>query len=190
MPSFSDNIARQDSGKPISGQVLREMGDRLTRISRDARHQYIELPEAGSAAQIGMFRYKSPQPDYWVCRELYRVSDGTYAELAQDVKIAKPWALRQTPFDSKTITINGVSLRFGSYGTGGLSRIVTKAGTTQNQIVIPYPTTNGGAYDGDVIWAVRNLQRGTGVILNRGMSSEEWLEWLDLNVDGRMWAKA
>lgn len=200
MPTMSDNIGRQQSGKVISGKTLRDLSDRVNRVSRDQREVVLVDEPIVRGAQVAMFRLKSAQPDYWVCREVVQTTSkdsnnvwsSTFTEFAADVKVAKPYILRQTVFLGKTITINGVNLTFGSYGGNTISRTVTKVsdGSTQNQIVIPWPTFEAGDYKGDIIWAVKNVQHGTGVIANLGTANEEWIEWLDLNIDGRMWAKA
>lgn len=185
---LTTNIPRLEKGQSISSELLNEQADRSSRISREAREEEMKTPGALQRCIVGMFRYKSAADDHWVCRELtYDSVSNTYTELAQDVKIAKPWELRKTPFHGKTITINGVALTFNY--TSATARTVTKTGGSENQIPIPFPTTNSGGYDGTVIWAAKNIARGTAVVINRGQPSEESLEWLDLNVAGRAWAK-
>ena len=83
--------------------------------------------------------------------------------------IAKPWLLRKTPFDGKTR--NGFTYTY----SGSQSRESNNGSTTENQELIPGYVIN------DIIYAISTP---TDVKIE-----EEFVTWVDLNVDGRMWAK-
>ena len=86
-------------------------------------------------------------------------------------KIAKPWGLRRTPFDGKTI--NMIEYSFNDEG----KRLAKRGSDSELQVVIP-------PYHKDsLIYAVSNVQGGTDVV-----HENEPVSWLDLNVDARAWA--
>lgn len=110
-----------------------------------------------------MMRIQSSNGDYWTCRRF----DGTTAG-PTDVLVAKPWELRPsvTAIGSQTYVY-----------TDDTERVATESAVNETQVVVPSWTTTE-----TVIWAAR--ARNTGVI-----ASGEALNWLDLNVAGRAWAK-
>lgn len=161
------------------------------RIARALRAFENERGDGGGSAfgspglifQFALFRVKSVSDDYVVGRILDDAA--TQNEGTVDIKIAKPNVLRKTPYHGKVITFNGSALTF-SY-TNSTTRTVTKNGIPETQIIIPAYTGTGTGYVGEIIVAATGLP--TGVRLNAGQSNEESLVWLDLNFDGRMWAK-
>lgn len=106
--------------------------------------------------------------------------DGTTAGVAT-VLIAKSWRLRKSPFDGQQI---------GAFVYVYLSdtrRLVTHApsGVFEYQLVIPrYAEFFSAIEDRDEIYATKGPLRGSGV-----MYEGEELPWLDLNLDGRAWAR-
>lgn len=82
----------------------------------------------------------------------------------------KPWILRFTPFDRK--------MRLGItyiYSTVEEKRFAAKGTLTEPQVIIPTYVAN----DEIVIARIEPAQWGL----------DEVTSWIDLNVDGRMWAK-
>lgn len=110
-----------------------------------------------------MMRIKSSNGDYWTCRRY----DGT-TEQTEDVKVAKPWELRPS--------VTAIGSQTYSY-TNDAERVATESSVDETQVVVPSWTV-----DETVIWAAR--ARDTGVA-----ASGQALNWLDLNVAGRAWAK-
>lgn len=131
--------------------------------------------------QVPLKRYvvKSVSDDHLVCRTWDGVTEG-----AADVKVAKPFILRKTPFHGKTLTVNGNTLTY-SY-TSGTQRTVTKGSNSETQVIIPGYVATGSGYQGNQIYVIRC---DSGVILNPGQQTEERLTLMDVNADGRMWAK-
>lgn len=95
--------------------------------------------------------------DYFVCKTLDFDDNNVAVVGSADVYVAKPYDLRQTPFDGTTKTINGVSLSFAY--TDATTRTVTKTSdsSTEDQHIIPYYYT-----DLEII-ARRGIIGGTGL---------------------------
>lgn len=124
-------------------------------------------PQGG--AKVAQFIVKSVGDDHLVCRTWDGVNEGE-----TDVMIAKPWLLRKTPFHG--LTLNGKTYSYDS----GTARNVDDGNEDEDQVIIPSYTDPSGA----VIYAVRGVVGGTGVVVE-----SDPVVWLDLNVDGRAWAK-
>lgn len=142
------------------------------------------------ASQASRFLVKEVFDDYLRCRTF----DGT-TEGDTDIKVAKPPELRKTPYHGKTIAYTQLGSSFSlSYSyTNAYTRTVTKvAGGTgsETQVIVPaYIGAATGDYKGEQIYAITGVGNGTGVVLNPGTQNEERVNWLDMNVGGRMWAK-
>ncbi len=103
-----------------------------------------------------------------------------------EIKIAKPYKLRQNPFHGQTLDGKDY-VYFNS-----TQRRVSLAGTDvgETQVVIPAYRIPPRDDRGDLIWAVEAvtvMDYGLGG-LNPPLVPEE-LDWLDINVDGRAWAQ-
>ena len=123
---------------------------------------------------VRQFRIEEVRGDFLTCRE-YNVDAG----LGTTIYIAKPYCLRQSPFDNKTIA--GLTYTYA----GSTTRDVTDGVDTETQIIIPFYQEPTDDYDGDIIYAIFGVHGGTGV----GDVNEQAIQWLDLNVDGRAWAQ-
>lgn len=118
----------------------------------------------GSPHSVQQFVISSVSGDFLVCRSLSGTSSGT-----ADVNVARPYLLRRTIWSGATR--NGVTYTY----SGVQSRDATTGGTAINEKVTPsYQAT-------DVITAISLPIGGIG---NTG------LMWVDMNFDGRSWAKA
>ena len=123
----------------------------------------IRFPVAGNVIQ--QFSVVSVHDDYLICQAW----DGEFLS-GINVQIAKPFLLKNSFFDG--FSYDGVSYTYIDVNT----REATDGTTTETQIVTP-------AYSIEAtIYAVRDVLGG--VDLNGS-----GIEWLDLNVDGRAWAK-
>jgi len=92
---------------------------------------------------------------------------------AFDVAIARPYLLRQTPFDG--LTRDGITYTY----TSKILRTADDGNDSITEQIIPKYVND------DIIYGIRAV--GSGVDVRD--DSEEVLYWLDLNVDGRAWAK-
>ena len=93
----------------------------------------------------------------------------------KSVDVAKPYLLRRTPFDGETR--DGITYTYSSDS----ARQGDDGANTEDQVIVPSYVVN------DIIFAVRNPVGGTGV--DDGESPATNITYLDLNLDGRAWAK-
>ena len=101
----------------------------------------------------------------------------------------KPYKLRKTPFDGKTIAIEGTDIDF-VYNADNVTRTADDAGTVETQKITPsYDIAVVGGYRGDEILAIFV---GTTPGFSAKADGEELADpavWHDMNTDGRAWAK-
>ena len=97
------------------------------------------------------------------------------------VQVAKPWTLRKTPFHNQTITYTDedgatYTALFVFSSTSNRKRTVTINGgeVIEIQVIIPRPNFNT-----DYIWIAPCNETGV-----------QEADYIDLNVDGRSWAKS
>jgi hypothetical protein len=120
-----------------------------------------------------MFRIQTDgvQSDYLVCR----IWDGQ-TEGSTDVNVAKPWLLRQTPFDDGTRT-NGLGQSIAYAYSDSMTRVATGPSGDMNEVIKP------SWVEDDVIIATTGITGGTGVEVD-----DVAVVWLDDNNDARCWA--
>lgn len=176
--SYGDNQRRYVAGRtPLTARRLNQLGERFTRLERDARTVDLTGRPRGIPKKVAQrMRLKSVGYDYITCRTLDE--DGNEGD--EDIIVAKPEELQRTPWDGKTIagvayTISGVQARNATQSSPAAN---------ETQVVIPTYQVAVTNYDGSVIFAVKPYG-GTGVVDGDGVP----VEWQDLNVAGRAWAK-
>lgn len=113
---------------------------------------------------IAQFVVKSVSGDFLVCRPLSGTSSGS-----SDVYVARPYLLRRTIWSGQTR--NGVTYTF----TDDQTRSATTGGTAITEKVTPSYQAN------DVIYGAASPAGGIG---------STGIMWLDINADGRSWAKS
>ena len=128
----------------------------------------VRFPVA-AGPQIQQMKVVAEFNDHLTCHTWDGTSEGTDA-----IHVAKPPTLRLTPYDGQTV--NGITYNYTGYNTRTAENEDEE--TEDQQITPDYAA-------GDVIFAVKNIAGGTGA------TDDEYVdcEWLDLNVDGRAWAK-
>lgn len=102
--------------------------------------------------------------------------DGLSVDTETSILVAKPYLLRRAPFED-----NGRDDLTFTY-TDGSTRTASNGSDTEDQVITPSYVA------GDVIYAVRGVVGGTDVE-NTSATDDPPVEWLDMNVDGRSWAK-
>ena len=171
-----------ESGKPI-------MARDLNALSGDSLRDVVLGPGMSAVLQHGvlmmrrqedLFFRKSPvifaqvvaaYGDYLECTYYDPVADVAGAT----VYIAKPFMLRQTPFDGETITyLDGSSITYAY--TTQRERAADDGVDSETQVMTP------DYYVGEVIRATRG---NTGVV----DGDTKRLGWEDMNTCGRFWAK-
>lgn len=136
----------------------------------------VELTENRSnpyPAKVARFRVKSEHDDYLICRAFSPAvgESGIEVEGTVDINIAKPYILRRTPFDGKTITYQSQEVSY-SY-TGSNRRTATSDDEEEAQVIVPE------YFADDEILAVCGIC---------GLTGQADIFWEDLNTAGRMWA--
>lgn len=162
-------------GETITARHLNEPVDALRRLSHGVQppRQVME-PAREERVEVRRFVVVEERSDYLVCRR----SGGDAAVNTEDqhTYVAKPYLLRQTPFNG--LSRNSISYAYTATG----ERTATDAeDNTESQVIVPSYVV------GDEILAARGILGGTGVF--GGADSDLALEWVDLNADGRAWAK-
>lgn len=130
-------------------------------------------PGGGGTSETAQYKVKERGNDYVMCHTWDGETEG-----ADDIYVAKPYLLRKTPLDGKTR--NGITYDYSAT----IDRRTATKGVEPNeieetQIVVP------SYLAGDIITAIRGITGGTEVF----DPTEEEVEWLDLNADGRAWMK-
>lgn len=142
-----------------------------------------------SQAVAKQFQVTAEYGDYITCREFDGVS-----QFGPIVYVAKPWLLRQTPFDGKNR--NGIEYYYEDVNYRRATK-VSNSLEIYEEITPPYHTTtntgNEESYSpADVIFAIRFTVHG--VFLDReqtvaGETARYQIQWLDINSDQRCWAR-
>lgn len=168
-----DRFARR---QPIKASSLNKMAEGIERISQGIRPGQ-QVLGGGSLAgetipiQIRQFKIKSESGDYLICEHRSKGVDG-----GESIFIAKPYLLRRTPFDD--LTRNSITYDY----TSDTQRTATKGSDSETQVVVPSYVV------GDIIYAVRGVLGGVGTNVTIA-EIDTPLDWLDINADGRAWAK-
>lgn len=114
----------------------------------------------------------SVEPDHLVCRTFHDEVEGT-----EDRNVAKPWLLRQTPFEEGGDLADRADKTYTYLAEDGTSRIVADAdGYKQFEQIDPEWLPD------DPLIATGPIEGGTGVTVG----GEDLLQ-LDANTDGRAW---
>lgn len=126
-------------------------------------------PRATPGVTVKQYRFRSMQGDYIVCRTFDNNAEGT-----TDVLIAKPFKLR---FSITGVVIDGSNISYASYSTANQIRTATSVAGSEIQVIVPRYVVS------DLIYGI--TVDHTGVVV--GQVGE--LKVMDLNADGRAWAK-
>lgn len=137
----------------------------------------------GSGANIRQFRVKTIQNDFYTCREWNGKAEGT-----EDISVARP-------FEHRVSNFNGQSIAYSSDGdvftatysyASPTKRTKTVSGTAETQVLVPYFKA-----DFHLIYAVNVSAALTAGPSNTAITDPDGdpITLLDLNVDGRAWAK-
>lgn len=158
-----ESLPRWRPREPVAARKLDIPNRVLERQQQPLASVGQRAPDAASLT-IALFRYKSMEDDHVVCRTW----DGTN-EGETDVKVAKPYLLR-----SSVTSRDGITYTY----TDAENRTADNGSATETQVIVPSYVAD------DLIFAAR-VARGVDVSVE-----DVPLLWLDLNVDGRAWAKA
>ena len=117
-------------------------------------------------------RFKVQFGDYLECVEWDGVTEGA------TLYVAKPYLLRQTPFDTKTR--NSITYAYTSVN----ERTATDASSnTETQVIVPSYVAN------DVVYAINGITGDLQIQQADTAGATTDLVFIDMNLDGRAWAK-
>lgn len=137
----------------------------------------------GGGASVRQFLLVSIQNDFYTCYEW----DGTAAG-TEEIYIARPFNHRVSNFHLRTIEYNsdGDSYSATYSYSSATKRTVTIGGVAETQVLIPHFKTGF-----DIIYATESEQSITAGPLNATVTdpNDAPISLLDLNLDGRSWAK-
>jgi len=151
-------------------------------------------PGTSPGGEVAQFVIQSVDGDYLLCKRW----DGS--TLGAEEKVLKPYHLRRSPFDGESIVYVAEEITSGSPGTvanlnetlvyaylSDTCRKVTRGSVSEYQVVIPFFTVC------ELIYAMKVSDT---LVPNyppfgefTGDDEDLKTAWLDLNVDGRAWAR-
>lgn len=186
LPTFrrGDSWSDQDSHQwnrlvdEVRGGMVTSVGPglRMTRVPPFGTSIGLEpklakkIQEAAGTAEVAEFRVIESDGDILSC---FRIQDDGVVDQSGYVYVAKPWDFRKSTLNNQTRWGN----RFTNYNTTTDVVTVSRTGFTTEfwRILLPY-------FDAvSTIAAIR-----CGDVLNLTFTGEP-VEWLDLNVGGKMW---
>lgn len=149
-------------------------------LRRDTVNLWTGKPAiASSRAQMFVTIGVSDKPDYLRCKTWDGTTMGT-----EVIAVARPPLLQQTRFDG--FLIDGYAYSYD----GPNFRIKTREsdGKSEQQVIVPAYANETGSDVHQIIYAIR---APTGLVESDdvGPIDDAIIQWVDLNVDGRAWAK-
>lgn len=132
----------------------------------------LEIIPGSPGITATLYRFKSMQGDYLVCRSWDGTNEGT-----TDVNIAKAYKHRHSII---TETLRGVAVTYSAWSLTGQTRNATDGTNPETQYMTPPFNVN------DLVWAIPattlvNITAGSPPVTTA-------VALLDLNIDGRAWA--
>lgn len=127
----------------------------------------VPTQETPVGVRLQAMQVVSEQNDHLVCRSLG--ADG--AIYGSDINVAKPYLLRRTPFDG--LARNSITYTYSAANV----RLADDDTDTETQVIVPSYVV------GDTVYGV-SVQPDAGVVVDGAA-----LRFIDLNLDGRAWAK-
>jgi len=166
-------VQKPDGSTAEADVKMTEMGTVLT-FPKEA---FSNVSNGGGSASVQQFKIVSDGGDYWNCKTWDGKTLGSTV-----VKVAKPYKLRAGIGKIASEVIRGVTYTYTytAVTSGGVTIYYTRAvsgsdGTSETDFVIPDALTN------DIIYGI--------TFSTTAPSSLSDVVWLDINADGRAWAK-
>jgi len=162
-------------GEPLTG--LRSKLNALVTVARADRTGVSpprQRDESGLklSPTVQQFTVVEVQGDYLICNPRTGNTDTD----ATRIFVAKPYLLRTSITTRDSIDYVEVDAQ---------SRVATNADAdTEDQVIVPSYVVD------DIIYAINTISGGTDVESGSQTQTQEEIEWIDLNVDGRAWAKS
>lgn len=172
-PLKNEGVTKGKLGNKASGTsdlINNALGRALQGEDSDTELIYVNLGIISPEQGLTQFKFVSDEGDFIRCQYWNGEVSGD-----EVFKIAKPYLLRKTPFDGLTDS-NDISYL---YSDGSTRAAADDDGNEEVQVVVP-------AYRvGDIIYAMKSSFNGTSTVDDEEVN----IKWLDINADGRAWAK-
>jgi hypothetical protein len=135
-----------------------------------------DIRQTASASSSEVMELVRVEGDYLVCKRI----DGTGRGIGEEVKVAKPYLLRKSTFDGKTIG----NVIFYAYSSDGTFRMVRSA---QPQMTFTQSERIDPPY---IIVGLKNYVVGAAVSHTGLVVGEAEVQYIDLNIEPREWRAA
>lgn len=163
------------SGDELAARKLQQPVDVLKSLGGAALPR--QVTPKGSIFQMKMFKVVELDTDVIICNTFDGVEQGT-----DDIKVALPFLLRKTPFDSATRTDPPRADISYVYSDNNLRKATNIDDEEEDQIIV-------ASYEkDDIIFASKGIFGNTGLYAD-APTNEVPIIWLDENKDGRFWAQ-
>lgn len=147
------------------------LGDAIRRNTAGLNSIRQSSPLIAQTLPIQLIITNNADGDFITCATWDGSNQGT-----EDILVAKPYLLQQSTLDGQTDT-NGIAYVFT--GIDALTATQSSTSTVENwEVTMDYNV-------GDLIYAIGNIEGG----IDDADSDGNQLQWIDLNIDGRGWAK-
>lgn len=184
--------ASQETEQPIDRIQRVRRGQGITAIQQNKIIDAVNTPLIGIRSPIQLVGAANPvvsqeaqfsvveqKGDFLICREFDGIQEGQ-----GEIKVANPPLLRRSLFEKTASNTPSRDGSFFTYDTDSLRCRVSETDPSDIQAEEIHPQY----LPGDIIFATRNILRGTGVSVQiEGNEAREIVEWQDENKDGRHW---
>lgn len=160
-------------GVPLSAKRLNEYVSAINRGTKHIQPPLQATVKPRNRLLVERFRFLGDDKgDFIICQALDEIS-----VTEGNIRIAKPFLLRRTPFDNDSRIAGGEKITY-VYSSSS-ERVATNTdGTDETQVIV------SSYSEGDFILAIHGIEDQTGVRVD-----DKDLGWLDVNNDARAWAK-
>ena len=166
-------------GDEITADRLNSLVNYVVQASRGINPPKQRGGRGDAVPSVARFKITAVHLDYLECHTWDGINEGEVP-----IYVARPVRLRASEtsrtFSGGTVTYSQPA---NPETATGLTRTATIGGTDEAQTVVPEYVV------GDEIYAVQNMGGGTGVTISSNGEKIPVL-WLDMNIDGRAWAKS
>jgi len=176
-----DELEKFSRGEQLGAGKMNRLVDTVNRNSAQIRPPSQVIRPTTPIVQL--FSVRSVRRDYLLCRTWDGSDIGS-----EDIKVLKPWMLRKTPFHNTTAGRLGITYEYGQ-ASDAQDRVATRTSDdeTEDQVVVPLYDGGTSPPNADIIFGMTNVLGGLDDNLE---TFAEGATFIDMNFDGRQWAKA
>lgn len=191
-PRVISRLKRFRRGQLLKASELQRLNDAINHLTRGTRTP-VRKARTPKVPIMMQFRVVKAEDEHIVCKQFDRLENISTGSEA-NILVAKPYLLRRKPFETGGVSADrgGITYIYTDkiledltadpvIDAAPLEREATDGTDTEDQIIIPSYQEN------DMIFAMRNIVGGTGVLLTDEEDQNIDVVWLAMN-DGRAWA--